>query len=134
MSEFVGVLALLTFLSMNGHLMVLATLVQSFTVIPVGVGKLAAATWLNIANAGGVIFVSGVFLALPVVIALLITNTALGILGRVAPQLNIIAVGFPVTLILGFIALQICLNYLAAPLQQLFEYGLDSMIRFFVLA
>ncbi len=133
-SEFVGVLALLTFLSMNGHLMVLATLVQSFTVIPVGVGKLAAATWLNIANAGGVIFVSGVFLALPVVVALLITNTALGILGRVAPQLNIIAVGFPVTLILGFIALQICLNYLAAPLQQLFEYGLDSMIRFFVLA
>lgn len=85
-AEFIGVLALLVFLAMNGHLMVLMTLAQSFTLIPVGVGKLAAASWLNIANAGTVIFVSGVFLALPVLIALLIANIALGILGRVAPN------------------------------------------------
>ena len=131
-SEFIGILALLSFLSINGHLMVLATLVQSFSLIPVGAGSLAAASWLNIAHAGGVIFTSGVFLALPIVIALLITNIALGVLGRVAPQLNIIAIGFPVTLILGFAAMMVCLNYLAAPLQQLFEYGLDSMLRMLV--
>ena len=133
-AEFIGVLALLVFLAMNGHLMVLMTLAQSFTLIPVGVGKLAAASWLNIANAGTVIFVSGVFLALPVLIALLITNIALGILGRVAPQLNLMAIGFPITLILGFAALLVSFSYLGEPLQQLFEYGLNSMRGFFVAA
>ena len=132
LAEFIGVLALLVFFSMNGHLMVLATLAHSFTLIPVGVGQVAAASWLNLANAGVVIFVSGVFLSLPVILALLITNVALGILGRVAPQLNLMVIGFPVTLMLGFVGLLVSLNHLSAPLQSLFEYGLESMTGFFV--
>lgn len=79
------------------------------------------------------IFSSGVFLALPILVTLMITNLALGILGRVAPQLNLIAIGFPVTIVMGFAALLASLNYLSAPFQQLFEYGLQSMLGFFVL-
>ena len=59
-SEFIGILALLIFLGINDHLMVVTTVVQSFTSIPVGLGVVAAATWHNMA-AGGVIFSSGVF-------------------------------------------------------------------------
>jgi flagellar biosynthetic protein FliR len=131
-SEFLGLLAVLMFMAINGHLMVIATLMQSFTVLPIGATP-ASASWLNMANAGGLIFSAGVLLALPLVVALLITNIALGVLGRVAPQLNLMAIGFPITMILGFVALYISMSHFAAPLQQIFEYGLQSMLGNFVI-
>lgn len=130
-SEFLGMLALLVFMAINGHLMVIATLAQSFTALPIG-GAIGAASWSNIANAGAIIFSSGLLLALPLVVALLITNVALGVLGRVAPQLNLMAIGFPITLVLGLFALLVSMSYLAAPLQQMFEYGLRAMLGYFV--
>ena len=131
-SEFFGMLALVVFLATNGHLMVIATLVQSFSALPIGTSGVASGSWLNVANAGAVIFSSGVFLALPVTVALLITNIALGILGRVAPQLNLMAIGFPITIVLGFAAITVSLSHLNAPLQQMFEFGLNSMLGYFV--
>jgi flagellar biosynthetic protein FliR len=135
-SEFLGMIALLLFMAINGHLMVISTLTQSFTLLPIANanGGVASGSWLNIAYAGGIIFSSGVFLALPIIVALLITNIALSILSRVAPQLNLMAIGFPVTLALGFIALLIGMSYLGAPLLHLFEFGLASMLNFFVRA
>ncbi len=136
-SEFVGILALLVFLAIDGHLMVIATLVHSFAAIPVDVSAplhgVDPVSWRNLAAAGGVIFSSGVLLALPLLVTLLIVNVALGVLGRVAPQLNLIVIGFPVTIAIGFAALLAGLNYLAAPLQELFAYGLSAMNAFFVL-
>lgn len=132
-SEFLGMLALLVFLAINGHLMVITTLVESFTVLPIGFGVVNSGSWLNIANAGGIVFSSGLLLALPIVVALLITNIALGVLGRVAPQLNLMAIGFPVTIVLGFVALIVSMSYLSTPLQQLFEFGLRSMMGYFVI-
>ena len=67
-----------------------------------------------------------------VVIALMITNVALAVLTKAAPQLNIFAVGFPLTLTGGFIAIGVSLNYLAAPLQTIFEYGMTAMLGFAV--
>ncbi len=131
-SEFLGMIALLVFMAINGHLMVIATLAQSFTALPIGAESIANGSWLNMANAGGVIFSSGVLLALPIVVALLITYIALGVLGRVAPQLNLLAIGFPITIVLGFVALFVSMSHLGAPLQRLFDYGLQSMLGFFV--
>ena len=131
-SEFLGMLALLIFLAINGHLMVIAMLGRSFTLLPIGSTTIASTSWQNLANAGGVIFSSGVLLSLPVVCALLIANIALGVLGRVAPQLNLMAIGFPITIVLGFSALIVSLSYLASPLQTLFEFGLQSMLGYFV--
>lgn len=132
-SEFLGILSLLIFMAINGHLMVLATLGESFTVLPIGADTIASGSWWNIANAGGIIFSTGVMLALPIVVSLLITNIALGILARVAPQLNIIAIGFPITIVLGFAAIFVSMSYLSAPLQRAFEHGLQSMLGYFVL-
>ena len=132
-SEFLGLLGLLVFLSINGHLMVIATLGKSFADLPIAGTAISHDSWINIANAGAVVFTSGVFLSLPVVVALLITNIALGVLGRVAPQLNLMAVGFPTTIALGFAALLVGLSYFATPLQDLFEYGLQSMLGYFVI-
>lgn len=128
LAEFLAMLGVLVLFSINGHLMILATLAQSFTVLPIGGTALAAASWSNLVHAGAVIFVSGLLLALPAVAALLITNVALGVLTRAAPQLNLFAVGFPITLIGGFVMLILSLGYLAAPLTQLFEHGLQAML------
>ena len=132
-SEFLGMLALLFFMAINGHLMVIATLTESFTVLPIGAASVAHGSWLNIANAGGVIFSAGVLLALPIVVTLLITNIALGVLGRVAPQLNLMVIGFPITIVLGFSALLASMSYLSIPLQDMFEHGMRSMLGFFVI-
>lgn len=129
-AEFLGLLALLVFLSLNGHLIYVATLTQSFNAIPVSATPLGSGSWLNLAELGGKIFSGGLLLALPVLIALTITNVALGILTRAAPQLNLFALGFPLTLAGGFAILGLMLNYLASPLQNLFEAGLSAMLAF----
>lgn len=131
-AEFFGLVALLLFLSMNGHLLYLATLAQSFVAIPISAIPLAAGSWLNLAELGSKIFSAGLLLSLPVVIALMITNIALAVLTRAAPQLNIFALGFPLTLLGGFFALAISLNYLAAPMQAIFEMGLSAMLGYAV--
>ncbi len=127
-SEFMGLLALLLFMAMNGHLMVIATLAHSFTVLPLGSQNLAADVWWRLVSSGAIVFSSGLLLALPVVVALMISNLALAVLSRAAPQLNLIAIGFPLTITLGFAALMFGMSNLGAPLQQLFEYGLQSIL------
>lgn len=131
-TEFMSLLSLLMFLSLNGHLLYIGTLAQSFTAIPVSALPLAAESWLNLAELGGKIFSAGLLLALPIVVALMITNVALAVLTRAAPQLNIFALGFPLTLSIGFVGLAISLNYLAEPLQALFEFGMSAMLGFAV--
>ncbi|MDR2614046.1 MAG: flagellar biosynthetic protein FliR [Candidatus Accumulibacter sp.] len=131
-SEMLGILVLLMFVGIDGHLMILSTLAQSFQVLPIG-SLPASASWSNLAKAGGIVFSSGLLLALPIIVALLITNTALGILARVAPQLNVIVIGFPLTITLGFSALYLCLPHLFGPLVQLFEIGLTGMLGVFVI-
>ncbi len=132
LSEFLGLVALLVFVTMNGHLLMIATLTQSFSLLPIGAPLPASASWRNVAGAGAIIFTSGLALSLPIVLALLITNVALGVLTRAAPQLNLFAVGFPLTLTLGFVMLILAIGHLSGPLQQLFEHGLQSMLGYFV--
>jgi flagellar biosynthetic protein FliR len=67
-----------------------------------------------------------------VIVALMITNLGLAVLTRAAPQLNIFALGFPLTLLGGFVALAVAMNYLATPLQTLYEFALSSMLGFAV--
>ncbi|MBS1189620.1 MAG: fliR [Rhodocyclaceae bacterium] len=129
-AEFMNLLALLLFLAINGHLFYVATLAQSFTAIPVSTTPLGNGSWLTLAELGSRMFAAGLLLALPVIVALMITNLALAVLSRAAPQLNIFAIGFPLTLIGGFIVLAMSLDYLATPLQALFEEGLSAMLGF----
>jgi flagellar biosynthetic protein FliR len=129
-SEFLNLLTLSLFLSMNGHLVYFATLSQSFSAFPVSATPIGSASWLNLAELGAKIFAFGVLLALPVVVALMITNVALAVLTRAAPQLNIFALGFPLTLLGGFIGMAVIMNYLTAPLQSMFDLAINSVLNF----
>ncbi|MCL2344707.1 MAG: flagellar biosynthetic protein FliR [Desulfobulbus sp.] len=131
-AEFIDIIAFLLLLAMNGHLLYFATLAQSFVAIPVSATPLATASWLNLVQLGGHIYSAGLLLALPVVVALMITNLALAVLTRAAPQLNIFALGFPLTLLGGFFTLAISLHYMARPMQAIFEIALSAMLGFAV--
>lgn len=129
-AEFLTLLTTLVFLAINGHLLMVATLAQSFQAIPILVEALPGGAWSNLVGWASKIFSAGLLLSLPVTIALLITNLALGILTRAAPQLNLLAIGFPITIVGGFAILMTSLWYLATPLQRLFEEGLRMMLGF----
>lgn len=123
-SQFLALLTLMIFLALNVHLMLLSTLAQSFVSLPISATPYGTLGFREIANWGGLIFSSGLQLALPIVGVLLITNVSLGVLTRAAPQLNLFGIGFPITLGVGFLMLALVLPYLATPLARLFEEGL----------
>jgi flagellar biosynthesis protein FliR len=126
--QFLGLLATLTFLAVDGHHALLGALAESFTLLPIGAGA-GAATWIPLAEWGGSIFSTGLTIALPVIAALLITNIALGILTRAAPQLNLFAIGFPVTILVGWTVLWLSLPMVEPVLMQAFDDGLRVMLR-----
>ena len=127
LNQFFVLLATLVFLAMNGHLMLIQALADSFVSFPIGsaqqVNALAIVQW------SGKIFSAGLLLALPVTAALLITNMALGILTRTAPQLNLFGIGFPITLGMGFLMVAWTLPDMLPPLQQLIEETLALLSR-----
>jgi flagellar biosynthesis protein FliR len=127
--QFLELLATLVFLSLNGHLLLIATLIDSFHGAPVDSAKTLTESMLAFAQWGGMIMQSAVLLSLPLIAALLITNSALGVLSRAAPQLNIFAIGFPVTIITGFVVLLLTLPYWIPAFERLFELGLQAMSR-----
>ena len=127
--QFLNLLATLVFLSINGHLLLIATLIDSFRGVPVESAGTLANTLMNFVLFGGMIIQAAVLLALPLIATLLVTNSALGVLSRAAPQLNIFAIGFPVTILTGFIVLLLTLPYWIPALQHLFEMGLQAMSR-----
>ena len=126
-AQFLALLTLMVFLATNIHLMMLSTLAESFISMPVSALPAGAGGFRTLANWGGLIFSAGVQLSLPIIAALLITNIALGILTRAAPQLNLFGIGFPVTLGAGFIVLALMLPYLATPIEKLLSEGLGMM-------
>lgn len=129
LAQFLGVLAALAFLGMDGHLYMLSALADSFKLFPIGTTLPSALALHTLAIWVGSIFSYAVQLSLPLLGALLITNLALGILTRSAPQLNIFAVGFPVTLAIGFIALILTLPYFAPLLEHIIGEGLEMMLK-----
>lgn len=127
--QFLGLLATLVFLSLNGHLQMISLLSQSFSALPISGDGIAAPGVRTLAFFGGEIFAAGLLLSLPLLSALLITNLALGILTRAAPQLNIFAVGFPLTLAIGLLVLGLALPYFTPVLEHVIRDGLQMMLQ-----
>lgn len=125
--EFLTLISTLVFLSLNGHLLMIDALARSFEWLPVSATLPHKGGWLVLARFGASIFASGLLMALPVVTALLITNIALGVLTRAAPQLNLFAIGFPITLTVGFGVLLLALGHLAPLLQHFYDAGFTTL-------
>lgn len=116
--NFFGVLASLVFLAINGHLMLIIQLVESFKVIPLNGEGLQLINFSVVVSWGSELFKIALLLSLPVVVVLLIVNISLGIMARIAPQLSIFSVGFSLSLVVGLLVLWVSLPYFAAPFER----------------
>ncbi len=129
LSRLFNIVAMLTFLALDGHLLILAALVRSFDALPVAQVALHQNGFGVLVEWGKTVFVSGLLLALPLICALLTINLAMGILNRAAPQLSVFSVGFPVSLLVGVTLLAVVLPHAAPFLEILFQSGLEAMSR-----
>jgi flagellar biosynthetic protein FliR len=127
-NQFLVLLAMLIFLSLDGHLLIVTAVANSFLTMPIAVAG-SSINPLKIAMWGESIFSVGLMLALPAVTALLITNMALGILTKTAPQLNLFGIGFPVTLSLGMLVLALSLPGMLKPIESFIEQGVSNMTQ-----
>ena len=127
LSRFFGVMVSWMFIVTGGHLLVIAGVVQSFHAFPVGpepfefVRKVQPQVW------GAEVFRVGLWIALPLVGMLLFTNLVLGIVSRVAQQLNIFAIGFPITMGVGLVGVMMTLPMMQMP----FVMALERMLQLF---
>jgi flagellar biosynthetic protein FliR len=120
-TNFFALITTLIFLASNGHLLIIQLLAESYDLLPVSSQPFAADSLRTVVASGSTLFSLGLMMSMPIISALLIANIGLGVLTRVAPTLNLFAVGFVVTLMSGFVVLALSMPYLGVALEKLFE-------------
>ena len=125
-------LALLVFLALDVHHVLLRALLASFQTAPPGALAVSAVGLHGAIVLSGELFAIGARIAAPVLIALLLTNGALGVLARTIPQLNVFVVGFPVNVGVGLVVMGASLPFtfrlLASRFAEL-EPTLGALVR-----
>lgn len=111
-------LVTLLFLAMNGHLVVLEVLTESFTTLPIG-DSLGRLDFQALVLRFSWVLATAILIGLPAITALLIVNIAFGVMMRAAPQLNIFSIGFPLTLVFGLFIMWVLMGNVAGQYQEL---------------
>jgi flagellar biosynthetic protein FliR len=126
-SRFYTVTVSLLFIVINGHLLMIAAVVQSFQAFPVGPEPFAFLHAVQPQAWGAEIFRLGLWIAMPLIGMLLFVNLVLGVISRVAQQMNIFAIGFPITVSVGLIGVMLTLPMMQVP----FTMALERMLQYF---
>ncbi len=119
-SQFYVILGTLMFFAFDAHLKLVELLRDSFELLPVGGEGLSPAALSRVIDWSGELLGFGVVIMLPVVASLLVVNIAFGVMARAAPQLNIFAVGFPIMILFGAVAIVLTLGMLPEQLETLY--------------
>ncbi len=118
---------ILLFFKLNGHLLALQILINSFQQLPIGLTFFNSQQLMLIPHMAAWIFGSALLLILPAVTAMLLVNIAFGLMYRAAPQLNIYSLGFPMNILLGVVIIALTFNSLPSQFNQLFEHLLGLL-------
>ncbi|MFW1677685.1 flagellar biosynthetic protein FliR [Pontibacter sp. JAM-7] len=125
LSQFYITMVMMLFIALNGHLVLVEVIVRSFDVLPVAMSGLTGPMLWKIAISGSWMFSAALLMALPAVTALLVVNMTFGIMSRAAPQLNILAIGFPFTMVLGLFINWINLGGFLGQYMRISGFALD---------
>ena len=125
------ILGTLLFLSVDGHLALIDAVVQSYNLVPIGSLSISSSSLTALVSLGSIVFAGGILLALPVMTALLLINLAFGIITRTAPQLNIFAVGFPVTILAGLFIMFLVMPGFLVALTSIFQFASEQSLTVF---
>ncbi len=126
-SQFYNIIAVLLFLSLNGHLVLLQILGESFTLLPVDGAGLSLAGIEAMVFFSSWIFSGALIMVLPAVVSLLMINVVMGVITRATPQMNIFSVGFSLTITAGFVVIMLTLSTALPQLAMLFNEGFMFM-------
>ena len=129
LGKWLETLVALIFLSIDGHLVVIRILAESFHSMPIGQG-LNSNDFLDIALLGGWLFSGALLVAMPAVFSMLLVNLCFGVMSRAASQLNIFALGFPMTMLFGMFTLMLVLSSLPDVFLQMTEITLGLLRSF----
>jgi flagellar biosynthetic protein FliR len=124
LSQFYLLMATLLFLSINGHIVVIQMLVDSFSSLPIGGEGLSFDGFILIVSMGSWMFSTALVLTLPLFTSLLIVNMSFGVMSRSAPQMNVFTVGFPITLIFGLLLIWFSLANFFPVFQEIVQEGI----------
>ncbi len=123
--RFFGTVVAWLFVVINGHLLIIMALVGSFNAFPVSPEPFAFLRTLQPQTWGAEVFQLGLWIALPMVTMLLFVNLVLGVISRVSQQMNIFAIGFPITLAVGLLGVLLTLPMMQAPFTMVLEQMLS---------
>lgn len=101
--SFLNLLAMLLFLALDGHLILITSITRSFELAPLNAQFFSGIGWERLIALGSGMFQFGLQLSLPVLATMLVINLTLGVMSRAAPQLNLFSVGFPLTALTGIV-------------------------------
>ena len=127
-ARFFSHMAMLLFVVINGHLLLLMAVIKSFERFPVNSNFMQVFAGMRLYELGSSLFASALWIAMPMIALLLFVNLTMGIVSRVAPQMNIYAVGFPVTLTVGMLGIAATLPMLEQPVVGLLQRAVDIFL------
>lgn len=119
MSRFYVMLATALFFALDGHLALIQITTDSFRHFEPGAARYSGEQAMAVVGFAGRAILAGTQLALPVMIAMLITNLAFGLIGRAAPALNLLTVGLPIVLVMGLALAIVTLPTILLPFKAL---------------
>jgi flagellar biosynthetic protein FliR len=123
-AQFLLIMSTLIFVSLGGHAMLLALILESFATLPVGSTLFGPQAYALLVSWSSMIFLGALLTALPVMVTLLFISIGLGVVTRAAPSLNIFSVGLPATIVVGFVVLLLSLANIGSRIQWLWMQGL----------
>ncbi|MED5619743.1 flagellar biosynthetic protein FliR [Ideonella sp. BN130291] len=126
--RFFGTMVAWLFIVINGHLTVIAAVMQSFQVFPASPEPFAFLRAAQPQAWGVEVFRLGTWIALPLVAMLLFVNLVLGVISRVASQMNVFAIGFPITMGVGLIGMLLTLPMMQGPFTMALERLLSAFL------
>ncbi|XOB65783.1 flagellar biosynthetic protein FliR [Deferribacteres bacterium DY0037] len=133
-SSFLNIGMLLFFIAVGGHYLVLGAIAESFRSIPIGGAEINPIAFNYIAKLFSYIFLIAIKIMAPAIITLLIFSTVIGVIGKLAPQINLMIVGFPAKIAIGLIIIALGMNYFFIAFEKIllryFE-EIANVIRFF---
>lgn len=120
-TQFMTVMMLLIFMTLEGPHILLKQLAASFSVMPIGGAVFRPDALINLIKAASLLFSAALLISIPLVLGLFLITLLIGMLTRVAPQLNLFSVGFPITIIAGLVLLLVSIPNLAASMAGLVD-------------
>ena len=116
-STILGLMAMLLFLALDLHHDLLAMIVKSYEVLPVGHLRIDNLLQKGI-SIGGQVFILAIKIAAPILVGMIIVNVLMGFIYKAAPQVNIFFVSIPVYVVIGllilFLSTPLLVNFLGA--------------------